>query len=295
MIAAGWLVAMDINDSNAPVLVLGGTGTTGRRVAQRLQRRGVAVRIGSRTGAPPFVWEDRATWPAVIEGARAAYLCFSPDLAVPGAAETVGAFAQAATAGGVQRLVLLSGRGEPGAQEGERRVIDAAESGGAEWTVVRSAWFAQNFSESFLVDQVRSGVLALPVGEVGEPFVDVEDVADVVVAALVEPGHAGRVYEVSGPRLLTFAQAVAEVAAAAGRPVRFETIGADRYAAALAADGADADVQWLMGHLFTEVLDGRNAHVTDGVRQALDRAPRDFTAHLAGAAAAGSWQLAGAR
>lgn len=286
---------MDINDSTAPVLILGGTGTTGRRVAQRLQRREAPVRIASRAGDPPFDWHEPSTWPAMVAGVRAAYLCFSPDLAVPGAAETVGAFARVAVAHGVQRLVLLSGRGEPGAQEGERAVIEAAQAGGAGWTVVRSAWFAQNFSESFLADQVRAGVLALPVGEVGEPFVDVEDVADVAAAALVEPGHGGRVYEVSGPRLLTFAQAVSEVAAVIGREVRLETITAEQYAAALAAGGADADVRWLMNHLFTEVLDGRNAHVTDGVQRALGRPARDFTAHLAAAANAGAWQLAGAR
>ena len=286
---------MDINDSTPPVLLTGGTGTTGRRVAQRLQARGVAVRIASRAGAPPFDWQDEATWPAVVNGVGAAYLCFSPDLAVPGAAQSVGAFARLALERGVERLVLLSGRGEPGAQEGERLVIEAAEAGGAAWTVVRSAWFAQNFTESFLADGVRAGLLALPVGEVGEPFVDVEDVADVVAAALLDPGHDGQVYEVTGPRLMTFAQAVAEVAAATGRPARFETITAGQFTAALAAAGAGADVRWLMEHLFTHVLDGRDAHVTDGVQRALGRPAREFTHHLTGAPAAAASTPAGAR
>ena len=291
---------MDINDSTAPVLLTGGTGTTGRRVAQRLQARGVAVRIASRTGAPPFDWQNQRTWPAVVEGVGAVYLCFSPDLAVPGAAHTVGAFARLAVERGVGRLVLLSGRGEPGAQEGERLVVEAAQAGGASWTVVRSAWFAQNFTESFLAEPVRAGLLTLPVGEVGEPFVDVEDVADVAAAALLDPGHDGQVHEVTGPRLLTFAQAVAEVAAATGRPARFETITAGQFTAALAADGADADVLWLMEHLFTHVLDGRGAHITDGVQRALGRPAREFTHHLtdtadAAAMAAGARQPAGAR
>lgn len=292
---AGWLIGMEINDSTAPVLVLGGTGTTGRRVARRLEERGVAVRIASRTGTLPFDWQDEATWPAMVEGVRAAYLCFSPDLAVPGAAQTVGRFAQHAVAAGVERLVLLSGRGEPGARAGERAVIEAAQAGGAEWTVVRSAWFAQNFSESFLADAVRAGTVALPVGEVGEPFVDVDDVADVAVAALLDPGHAREVYEVSGPRLLTFAQALAEIAAVTGHSVRFETITAAQHAEQLAADGADAEVRWLMDHLFTQVLDGRNAHLADGVQRALGRPARDFTDHLAGAAASGAWQMASVR
>lgn len=284
---------MDIDTSTAPVLITGGTGITGRRIARRLEQRGVQVRVASRTGAPRFDWQEESTWPAMLEGVRAAYLCFSPDLAVPGAGESVGAFARVAVEAGVARLVLLSGRGEPGAQAGEQQVIDAARAGGVGWTVVRSAWFAQNFCESFLADAVRAGAVALPVGEVAEPFIDVDDVAEVAAAALLDPGHAGQVYEVTGPRLLTFAQALAEIAATTGRLVRLETITATRHDHALAAAGADEEVRWLMDHLFTQVLDGRNAHLADGVQRALGRPPRDFTTHLPAAAASGAWQMAG--
>ncbi|KQS71223.1 SDR family oxidoreductase [Modestobacter sp. Leaf380] len=274
---------------NPLVLLTGGTGTTGRRVDARLRARGATTRVASRAGDPAFSWQDRSTWSHLVEGATAAYLCFSPDLAVPGAADTVAEFARCATAHGVPRLVLLSGRGEPGAQRGEQLVRAAAEDGGASWTVVRAAWFAQDFAESFLVDQVRSGVVRLPVDDVREPFVDVDDVADVVAAALLDPGHDREVYEVTGPRALTFGEALAHVAAAAGRPLRLETLTRAEHLRGLQEAGVGDDVSWLMDHLFTEVLDGRNTHLADGVVRALGRPPRDFTAHLPAAAATGCW------
>ena len=157
-------------------------------------------------------------------------------------------------------------------------------------TVVRSSWFAQNFSESFLLDAVREGVVALPVADVGEPFLDADDLADVAVAALTEEGHAGATYEVTGPRLLTFAQAAAEIARAAGRDVRFMTVTAGDYAAGLAAAGLPPAEAELILYLFGEVLDGRNAHVADGVQHALGRPPRDFAQFTCTTAATGIWQ-----
>lgn len=276
---------MSTTTTHHTTLVTGGTGKTGRRVAERLQARGVPVRIGSRHGEPPFDWEDQATWAPALRGAASAYVAFFPDLAVPGAPEAIAAFAETAARGGTRRLVLLSGRGEDEAQRAER----ALAASGAEWTVVRCSWFAQNFSEGQLRDPVLAGELAVPVDGVAEPFVDVDDVADVAVAALTEDGHAGRVYELTGPRLLTFADAVAEIAAASGRPVRFVPVTAEQYAAAMTAEGVPEDVVGLLTYLFTEVLDGRNAYVADGVQRALGRPPREFREFARRAAAAGAW------
>jgi uncharacterized protein YbjT (DUF2867 family) len=270
-----------------PILVLGATGKTGRRIAQRLADRGLPVRHGSRSGTPPFDWEDRSTWAPALDGVRKAYISFYPDLAVPGAPEAVGALGELAVRAGVERLVLLSGRGEEEAQRSE----DVLRAVHPQTTVVRSSWFAQNFSESFLLDAVREGVVALPVADVGEPFVDIDDLADVAVAALTEEGHAGATYEVTGPRLLTFAQAAAEIAQAAGREVRFVGAPADEYAAGLAAAGLPPTEADLITYLFGEVLDGRNAHLTDGVQQALGRPPRDFADFARGAAATGVWHV----
>jgi uncharacterized protein YbjT (DUF2867 family) len=267
-------------------LVLGGTsGKTGRRVLERLHARGVSTRAASRSSDTPFDWNDRTTWVPALAGVDAVYIAYVPDLAVPGAAETVSAFAEQAVAAGVRRLVLLSGRGEEEAQRTEELVARA----GAEWTVVRCSWFNQNFSEGFFADGIRAGELALPVGAVPEPFVDLEDVADVAVAALTEDGHAGEIYELTGPQLLRFDEAVAAIADTLGRPIAFARVPMDAFAAALREHGEDDDVVWLTTYLFTEVLDGRNASITDGVQRALGRAPRSFDDYVRQTAANGAW------
>jgi len=266
-------------------VVLGGTGKTGRRVAERLRARDIPTRVARRSGDRPFAWEERSTWAPTLQGASAAYVSFYPDLAVPGAADTIGALAELAVANGVRRLVLLSGRGEEEAQRAERAVQEA----GAEWTVVRCSWFSQNFSEGYLLEPVLAGEVALPVDGVREPFVDAEDIADVAVAALTQDGHAGRVYELTGPRLLRFGDAVGEIAAASGRSVRFVPVTMGQFAAAMREQSVPGDVVSLLTYLFTEVLDGRNAHLADGVQRALGREPRDFGDYARRAAAAGIW------
>jgi uncharacterized protein YbjT (DUF2867 family) len=267
-----------------PTLVLGGTGKTGRRVAERLEARGLPVRIGSRSGEPPFDWEDRSTWATALKGMGSVYVAYYPDLAVPGAAETVGSFAELAVRSGVPRLVLLAGRGEPEAEEAEQAVRDT----GAELTILRSTWFAQNFSEDFWRDYVLSGEVALPAGETPEPFVDVDDVADVAVAALTEDGHVGQLYELTGPRLLTFAEAVDEISRAVGRKISYVPVSIEEVVAA-AYEDVPGEVIELLTYLFGEILDGRNAHVTDGVQRALGRQPRDFADYARDAAASGVW------
>jgi uncharacterized protein YbjT (DUF2867 family) len=269
----------------ATTLVLGGTGKTGRRVARRLSARGLPVRIGSRSGEPPFDWEDRTTWAPALRDVESVYLSYHPDLAAPGAAETIGRFAELAVASGVRRIVLLSGRGEEQAQVSERTV----QRSGTEWTILRSSWFSQNFSEDYLLEPVLSGEIALPADDVAEPFIDVEDIADVAVAALTEDGHAGQLYELSGPRLLTFAEAAEEIAKASGRQVRYVPISPERYMAGMIRDGMPADYAAFLTELFTRVLDGRNAHLTDGVQRAVGRRPRDFTDFARDAAASGVW------
>jgi uncharacterized protein YbjT (DUF2867 family) len=266
-------------------LVLGGTGKTGRRVVERLTERGVPTRIGSRSGRPPFDWEDRSTWAPVLEGVRSAYVTYYPDLAVPGSVEAVGSFADLAVRSGVRRLVLLAGRGEPEAEEAE----DAVRASGADLTIVRSTWFAQNFSEDFWREGILNGELALPTGDVPEPFVDADDIADVAVAALTDDRHIGELYELTGPRLLTFAEAVDEIARAAGREIRYVPISIEGFAAAASAAGVPGEVVDLLTYVFGEVLDGRNAHLADGVQRALGREPRDFGDYARDAAASGVW------
>jgi uncharacterized protein YbjT (DUF2867 family) len=276
---------IEATEDTRPTLVLGGTGKTGRRVAQRLEARGVPVRIGSRSGEPPFDWEDRSTWAAPLQGVESVYVSYYPDLAVPGAAEAVGSFADLAVARGVPRLVLLSGRGEPEAEQAEH----AVRASGAELTILRSAWFSQNFSESYLLDAVLSGEVAMPAGEVPEPFVDTEDIADLAAAALTEDGHVGQLYELTGPRALTFAEALDEISKAIGRELRYVPISIEDFAAAAYEQSVLPEFVELLAYLFGEVLDGRNVHLTDGVQRALGREPRDFADYARDTAATGVW------
>jgi uncharacterized protein YbjT (DUF2867 family) len=276
---------------NGRTLIVGGTGKTGRRVADRMQRAGLAFQIGSRSGAPPFDWADRDTWEPVLRGISSVYLAYSPDAGFPGAAETIGAFATLAVRARAGRVVLLTGRGEEAAQRSERLVQES----GADWTVIRSSFFAQNFSEDFLSQGVLAGEVAFPAANVAEPFIDIEDIADIAVAALTQHGHCGRVYEVTGPRLLTFGDAVSEIAAAVGYDIRYQPVSSAEFLAAMTDEGVPDDFATNLAELFYDVLDGRNAHLNDGVEQALGRPPRDFSDFARRSAAEGIWNRTAAR
>jgi uncharacterized protein YbjT (DUF2867 family) len=270
-----------------PILVIGATGKTGHRVASRLEALGLRVRRGSRRSATPFDWEAPETWAPALRGARAAYVTYFPDLAFPGAVEKLESLCETARDADVGHLVLLSGRGEHHARLGEEVVRNS----GVDFTIVRAAWFAQNFSEGYLRDPVLAGVLPMPGGDVAEPIIDIDDIADVAVAALTEDGHKGELYEVTGPRLMTFADMAAELSRATGREIRHIPIRFEEFHANIAQAGGD-----FVGDVFTaiarETLDGRNAHTTDGVMRALGRGPRDFADFARAAARSGAWTSA---
>ena len=283
----------DINSglpSDGITLVLGGTGKTGRRVAEKLAARGIPIRAASRTADPGFDWNDRSSWNAALDGVAAVYITYAPDLAIPGATTAIGAFVEKAVKKGVRRLVLLSGRGEEEAQHCEQIVQNA----GAEWTIVRSSWFNQNFSEGEFLGMVIDGAITLPAGDVPEPFIDVNDIADVAVAALTEDGHTGEVYEVTGPRMLTFTEVSQEISKAAGREVVFVQLPREDFAQAIAETGAPPEIAWLLNYLFDTVLDGRNAYISDGVQRALGRDPIDFAEFARRNAESGSWDAVAA-
>jgi uncharacterized protein YbjT (DUF2867 family) len=280
---------LKINNVNDEViLVLGGAGKTGGRVTERLEAMGRNVRSASRSSTPRFDWNDEQTWDAVFDGVTSAYVAYSPDLAVPGATKIIQALTNKAVALGVQRLVLLSGRGEPEAQRCEQIIQNA----GVDSTVVRASWFNQNFSEGEFLGLVQSGAITVPAAGVSEPFVDVDDIADVAVAALTESGHDGEIYEVTGPRLMSFAEVADELSIAADRNIEFIPIPKDVFLVGAQEAGANEEMIWLMDYLFETILDGRNAYVSDGVQRALGREPRDFADYARAAAASGVWKVA---
>jgi uncharacterized protein YbjT (DUF2867 family) len=273
-----------VNKQNR-VLVLGGTGKTGRRIVQRLQAGNVPVRIGSRSAEIPFDWEKEETWNSVLQDMYAVYIAYQPDLAIPGAVDIIQKFVNMAVTNGVQRLVLLSGRGESEAELCEQIV----QQSGVEWTILRASFFAQNFSEGFALDSILAGEVVLPLGDVREPFIDVDDIADVATVALTEEGHVGQLYELTGPGLLTFAEAVEEIAQATERSIQYVQVPAETYAQGMRDMGMPEGFVWLINYLFTTVLDGRNEYLCDGVQRALGREPQDFAAYARQVADTGVW------
>jgi uncharacterized protein YbjT (DUF2867 family) len=260
--------------------VIGATGKTGHRIADRLEARGEIVRRLARGTVPAFDWDRPDSWPEALRGVDRLYVAYVPDLAVPGADAAISHLAQVARDAGVRRIVLLSGRGEDGARLAE----DVLFASGVPATIVRSSWFAQNFTEGMLRDAVSTGVLAMPAGEVREPFIDVDDLADVAVEVLTADGHEGRVFEVTGPESLSFAEVAAMLSEAGGRDIRYRPVGFDEFHAAVAAE-AGAEVATMLTELCREVFDGRNERTASGVQEALGRDPRDLRSVLADAVA----------
>lgn len=273
------------NKSAEKTLVLGGTGKTGSRVASRLWDMGYTVRIASRKADIPFDWENPGTWKAVLKDMTSVYISFQPDLSVPGSQEAIQTLCNLAVESGVKKLVLLSGRGEPEAEQCEKVVMNA----GVDWTIIRASWFFQNFSESHLLYPILAGHVALPVGDVGEPFIDTDDIADVAVAALTDEKHSNQLYEVTGPRLITFKEAIAEIAAASKKTIDYQQITIEEYTAMLEMHGVPQEYIKLLNYLFIVVLDGRNESLANGVQKALGRKPKDFSSYVKNVAAKGIW------
>src|SRR6056297_592118 len=265
-------------------LVIGATGKTGSRVATRLRESGVPVKPASRSSETYFDWTDPESWVDALDGVDATDITYFPDLALPGAAETVRAFVDVALDRGVRRHVLLAGRGEAGAERAERLLMESA----AEWTILRCGFFAQNFSEIF-ADPIRAGIMAMPEAAGPDPFLDIDDVADVAVAALTDDSHIGRLHELTGPRVVTMEQVADILSDAIGRPVRYTPVPHDAYTAELVDAGLPAEVAGHLTDVIAEALDGRNARVTNGVEQVLGRPARDFADYARNAAATGAW------
>lgn len=268
-----------------PILVIGATGKTGRRVVERLEKRNIPTRKASRRSATPFDWEDPSTWPAALTGSTTAYVAYTPDLAVPSAYAVMAEFVQACEHAGLKRLVLLSERNEARAQACESLVTASS----MEWTILRPSWFMQNFNEGGFMEGVLAGEVSVPDSGAPEPFVDLDDVADVAVAALTSDGHVGRVYEITGPQLLTWDEAVGEIAKTIGQPVRFTRCTPKEFEHTLISVGIPEPDAAFTATLVAEILDGKNASLASGLQDALGRQPTAFTTFCAAALKAGSW------
>ncbi|WP_217136925.1 NAD(P)H-binding protein [Streptomyces sp. AC558_RSS880] len=270
-------------------LVLGATGKTGRRIAARLRLHGTPVRAASRSSRVRFDWSEPDGWNTALRDVDVAYVVPPP---VPGPMHE---FVVRAEAAGVRRLILLSGRGADGWGDSAfgqhmRSAEEAVRGSSLGWTVLRASNFAQNFDEDVFHAPLVAGTLALPVGEVPEPFIDVEDLADAAVAVMTEGDrHAGRVYELSGPRSLTFAEAVELISRASGRPLTYRRITRDEYTSSLVGQGLSRHEADDIAAMFVLMESGLIAGTTDDLASVLGRAPRTFEDYVVRAAASGAW------
>ncbi len=268
------------------ILVTGGTGKTGRRVVNGLNQLQQSVRIGSRSGKPAFDWNDPATYAQALDGIQRAYLVYYPDLAVPGAKEAIQNFTIAALEQGLEKVVLLSGKGEKEAEACEAIVAGS----GLNYTIVRASWFNQNFSESFLMEPILAGHVALPMPQAAIPFVDANDIAEVVVKVLLDDTYNGQTITLTGPRQLTFPQAVAEIARGSQRQIGFQPVSLEDYQQYMQEAGLPADYVWLINYLFEEVLGNpENQEISPDIEQVLGRKATDFADFVKDTAATGVW------
>lgn len=267
-------------------LIIGGTGKTGRKVVDSLQLLNQNVRIGSRSSQPAFDWNNTENWEDVLEGVDKMYITYQPDLAVPGALQSIEQLISVAKKKNLKKVVLLSGKGEREAELCEQVVIHS----GLDYTIVRASWFSQNFSESFLLEPIQQGFVALPQANVQVPYVDTGDLADVVVETLLHDVHNGQIYQLTGPTTLSFNEAIAEIAKATNRKIDFMPINVDQYVAAMKEQGIPADFVWLIGYLFTEVLGNPMvSEISDDIEKVLKRKPKSFVNYVNETAKTGVW------
>lgn len=268
------------------ILVIGGTGKTGRKVVDKLNKLGHNVRVGSRSANPAFDWDRPETWSKAMDGMDKVYITFQPDLAVPGALEAIEELTKKAKKCHVKKLVLLSGKGEREAELCEQVVIHS----GIDFTIVRASWFNQNFSESFFLEPILEGFVVLPQAEVKVPYVDTDDIADVVVEALLHDKHNGEIYQLTGPRALTFIEVINEIADATERSISFTPIALPAYTKVMKQQGVPSDVVWLIEYLFSEVLGNpNNTEITNDIEKVLGRKPKDFNQYVQETVATGVW------
>ncbi len=268
------------------ILVIGGTGKTGRRIVTQLEALGHNVRIGSRSNSPSFDWHQPENWDASVEGMDKIYITYQPDLAVPGALDAIEQLVKISKRAHVKKVVLLSGKGEREAQLCEQVIMHS----GLDFTIVRASWFNQNFSENFLLEPILDGFVALPQAEANIPWVDVDDIAKVAVKALTEDKHNGEIYELTGPRTLTFKEAVAEIAKASNRHITFVPITVQEYGEGMRKANLPEDFIWLIEYLFTEVLGNPElAEISNDIEKVLGRKPIDFSEYANKVAKTGVW------
>lgn len=269
------------------ILVLGSTGKTGKRVVSRLQQLQLSFREGSRKATPSFNWDNPTNWSDVFNEIESVYITFQPDLAVADAYEKIKLLVEIAKLNKVKKLVLLSGRGEKEAEVCEQLIMNS----GLDWTIVRASWFMQNFSENFLLDSILNNHVVLPTTQSLEPFVDADDIADVVVAALTDAVHSKKIYELTGPELLSFEAATQQIALTLNRKITYTEVSIEDYCSILKENEIPEDYIGLINYLFTELFDGRNQSICNDIESVLGRKATSFKEYITKTITTGIWKI----
>ena len=270
------------------ILVIGGTGKTGRRVAKNLKKTGHNVRVVGRKTSPAFNWENKETYDAALKDMDRAYIVYYPDLAVPGSRDSITTLTEKALKAGLEKVVLLSGKGETEAEACEAIVANS----GLNYTLVRASWFNQNFSEGAFLDFVANGVVALPMPEAEIPFVDADDIADVVSKVIVDDTYNGQTITVTGPQKRTFKEVVEIMAEASQKHIQFVSISIEEFKDGMRKAGLPDSYVWLFGYLFQEVLGNpENQEVSNDIARVLGRPAKDFETYAKQTAETGIWNV----
>ena len=268
------------------ILVIGGTGKTGRRVTKNLTEQGHNVRVVGRRTEPAFDWENQDTYADALKDIDRAYIVYYPDLAVPGSRDAITTLTKKALEAGLEKVVLLSGKGETEAEACE----DIVANSGLNYTLVRASWFNQNFSEGAFLDFVLNGVVALPMPEAEIPFVDADDIADVVSKVLIDDSYNGQTITVTGPQKRTFKEVVEIMAEASNKTIQFIPISIDEFKEGMRKAGLPDSYVWLFGYLFKEVLGNpNNQEVSNDIAKVLGRPAKDFATYAKHTAETGIW------
>ena len=268
------------------ILVIGGTGKTGRRVAENLETQGHNVRVVGRSTSPAFDWDNTETYDAALKNMDRAYIVYYPDLAVPGARDAIQTLTEKALKAGLDKVVLLSGKGEAEAEACEEIVANS----GLNYTLVRASWFNQNFSEGAFTDYILAGHIALPMPDAKIPYTDTKDISDMVTKVLMDDSFNGETVTVTGPVKLTFEEVAQIMSNKLGRTIRYQPISMEEFKSGLTEAGVPDAVIWLLSYLFTEVLGhSENQTISNDVERILGRKPITFEEYVDETVASGVW------
>ncbi len=276
-----------MTNARSNVLVLGGTGKTGSRLAATLAKLGLNVRTAARHRADVhFDWDDPTTHRPALQGIDRLYLV--PPVMRVDFADPVAAFLDLAETAGVRHVTYVSAYGtisrwrgaaaigQAPAQVALRAVeLDLIGRGAMTHSILRPAWFMQNFSETFL--KPVDGLITVPTANGSEAFIDVSDIAAAAAETLASPdAHADAAYALTGPEAITVSEAAEIIAEVTGKPMKHYDIDRDMWIQGAVAAGVPAEYGEMLRILTETIASGKGSRPTDNVETVTGAPPIRF-------------------